>query len=418
MDSTSSAWGDLTIVIYSQYLLRNFTQLPLIFGSFSGQRVPKVASGQVTRLAGGAGASADKGLGPAPNSPGKSPSSAEKNSDSLLAAIYAGFGPRSTFSGTAIMCCPPLADGDITNADQIRGNVALVRRGVIPFTEKARKVSKAGAIGVIFINTDDSTFLAEGDKGPGIRLPAVMLTKTEGERLLLSVQVHVLDSNCFAILQSACGFLLLASHFGSSGCLRLAKCVWVLAAHVSASRPSPSPPTPDGLLGPLQASPIKVHVTPESASRTQRATSQLLEWKRVVKATVRAEDGAGVLAESLAPSAAKQLWGGGEGQVEDKQESKEIAFPDSWMELPGDPPFMFSFESDDLTGNMASFYTPGSDWSPAFSLESMGRLSTPHSKTPTPRSPNPQTSEWVLCAFVRQTTSIHNPFIHDTYPLL
>jgi hypothetical protein len=73
-------------------------------------------------------------------------------------------------------------------ADKIRGNVALVRRGVIPFTEKARKVSKAGAIGVIFINTDDTTFLAEGDKGPGIRLPSVMLTKTEGEMLARSAQ--------------------------------------------------------------------------------------------------------------------------------------------------------------------------------------------------------------------------------------
>ena len=66
--------------------------------------------------------------------------------------------------------------------------MALVRRGVIPFTEKARKVSKAGAIGVIFINTDDTTFLAEGDKGPGIRLPSVMLTKTEGEMLARSAQ--------------------------------------------------------------------------------------------------------------------------------------------------------------------------------------------------------------------------------------
>ena len=214
METTSSAWGDLTIVIYAQYLIRNFTQLPLVYGA-SG-RVNKAAAGQASRLA--IGVSPEKS---APPSPTKG-SGDDRHADSVFQAIYAVFGPRSAFHGTAVMCDPPLADRDIVNADQLRGNVALVRRGVIPFTEKARKVSKAGAIGVIFINTDDTTFLAEGDKGPGIRLPSVMLTKSEGEMLARSAQTSAL----------------------------------------------------------------KVHVTPESASRTQRATSQLLEWKRVVKVSL------------------------------------------------------------------------------------------------------------------------------------
>jgi len=305
METTSSAWGDLTIVIYAQYLIRNFTQLPLIYGA-SG-RVNKPAAGQNARLL-TMGSTPDK---PAPPSPTKQ-SPSDRHSDSVFQAIYAVFGPRSAFHGTAVMCDPPLADGEITNADQIRGNVALVRRGVIPFTEKARKVSKAGAIGVIFINTDDTTFLAEGDKGPGIRLPSVMLTKTEGEILARSAK----------------------------------------------------------------SSALKVHVTPESASRTQRATSQLLEWKRVVKAAVRVED-AGVLGGSPEKQpgvgVAEALWGSAEGNRGDnKKASKEIAFPDSWMELPGDAPLMFSYESEDLTGNKSSFCLPGSEWAPAFSLESMG----------------------------------------------
>lgn len=79
---------------------------------------------------------------------------------------------------------PPLADAPvIANADQIRGNVALIRRGIVPFTEKARRAAAAGAIGVIFINSDDSTFLAEGDNGPGVRIPCVMLTKSDGGEL-------------------------------------------------------------------------------------------------------------------------------------------------------------------------------------------------------------------------------------------
>jgi len=42
------------------------------------------------------------------------------------------------------------------------------------------------------------------------------------------------------------------------------------------------------------------------------------------------------------------------------------------METPGDPPFMFSFDSVDLTGNKVCFCVRGSDWGPPFSLESMG----------------------------------------------
>lgn len=54
--------------------------------------------------------------------------------------------------------------------------------------------------------------------------------------------------------------------------------------------------------------------------------------------------------------------------------AKEMSFPDSWMEQPGDAPFMFSFEADDLTGNKASFCIqgPGAEWATPFSLESMG----------------------------------------------
>lgn len=225
VETTSSAWGDLTIVIYAQYLLRNFSQLPLLYGE--NGRVIKPAAGQAAKAAALVAGSPDGAA--RPGSPTKSPMAVgDRHSDSVFQAIYAVFGPRSAFSGIAVMCDPPLADGPIANADQIRGNVAMVRRGVIPFTEKARKLSKAGAISVIFINTDDTTFLAEGDKGPGIRIPCVLLPKSDGDKL---------------------------------------------------ARQASS-----------QSAALKVHVNPESASRTQRATSQLLEWKRVVKASVRVED--------------------------------------------------------------------------------------------------------------------------------
>ena len=60
--------------------------------------------------------------------------------------------------------------------------------------------------------------------------------------------------------------------------------------------------------------------------------------------------------------------------------AKEMSFPDSWMEQPGDAPFMFSFEADDLTGNKASFCIqgPGAEWATPFSLESIPELFQDH----------------------------------------
>lgn len=80
----------------------------------------------------------------------------------------------------------------ILNADQLRGNVALIKRGIVPFTVKARRAAAAGAIGVIFINSDDTTFLAEGDNGPGVRIPCVLITKSDGDQLATSTSVSAL----------------------------------------------------------------------------------------------------------------------------------------------------------------------------------------------------------------------------------
>jgi aminopeptidase YwaD len=63
-----------------------------------------------------------------------------------------------------------------------QGAIALVRRGEIPFSQKAENAAKAGAIAVIIINSD-STVLRGALSSPA-SIPAIGLSKREGEQLL------------------------------------------------------------------------------------------------------------------------------------------------------------------------------------------------------------------------------------------
>jgi hypothetical protein len=181
VETTTSAWGDLTIIFFAQYLMLNFSCLPITYGIY-GTRAVKPCAGQAVTA-----------------SPDVSPIKSKADTDEFhpdhatyaLHGIYAVFGPRSSFHGRLIPCRPPMADTDIQNGDELKGNIALIHRGAVPFTVKARRAAAAGAVGVVFINSDDTTFLAEGDSGPGIRISCVMLTKSDG-------QVHtLLDLHAF-----------------------------------------------------------------------------------------------------------------------------------------------------------------------------------------------------------------------------
>ena len=48
-----------------------------------------------------------------------------------------------------------LADAELTNAAELTGKVAVVRRGGCMFSEKARRAQAAGAEALLVVNTDD-----------------------------------------------------------------------------------------------------------------------------------------------------------------------------------------------------------------------------------------------------------------------
>lgn len=74
------------------------------------------------------------------------------------------FGSREPMATTRAFACvnPPRADSEqLTNADQVRGSIALVVRGGCSFAVKARKLQRAGAVAMIVANnTREQPFAA------------------------------------------------------------------------------------------------------------------------------------------------------------------------------------------------------------------------------------------------------------------
>jgi len=85
---------------------------------------------------------------------------------------------------------PVLADSDLTNADAIKGNVAIVRRGVVKFSDKAERCVAAGAVAVIIVNTEDTAFAPSGDFDE-FSVPVVGVASSTADLLLECVPVQV-----------------------------------------------------------------------------------------------------------------------------------------------------------------------------------------------------------------------------------
>ena len=116
----------------------------------------------------------------------------DEQSDSKTEAVKPewdfGFGPLTPYSGPIVAAQPPLADADITNAAELAGKFALVQRGNVSFTTKARRVAAAGAVGLIIVDTDDDDQIigvTEDSPGDGERIgiPAMIVKNSVGELL-------------------------------------------------------------------------------------------------------------------------------------------------------------------------------------------------------------------------------------------
>ena len=111
-----------------------------------------------------------------------------------LDAIAAAFGGamEATTRGELRSAAPIVAcQSQLTNADDLRGRVALIERGVCSFATKAAAAQRAGAIGALVISDGEAfTMAGAGEIGEvsggelDITLPLAMVSKATGDRLL------------------------------------------------------------------------------------------------------------------------------------------------------------------------------------------------------------------------------------------
>eukprot|EP00283_Hemiselmis_rufescens_P014611 CAMPEP_0173450872 /NCGR_PEP_ID=MMETSP1357-20121228/45612_1 /TAXON_ID=77926 /ORGANISM="Hemiselmis rufescens, Strain PCC563" /LENGTH=792 /DNA_ID=CAMNT_0014417581 /DNA_START=1 /DNA_END=2376 /DNA_ORIENTATION=- len=89
-------------------------------------------------------------------------------------AVYSPFSPASqrAFHGDVVAADPILADKPLRNAPRVKGSLVLILRGEVSFDTKMQHAVEAGACGVIFANSDNSLYLAEGTV---TTIPSVMV---------------------------------------------------------------------------------------------------------------------------------------------------------------------------------------------------------------------------------------------------
>lgn len=128
----------------------------------------------------------------------------------------AEFGARTCALGTAsdsprlLAAVPIRAEAPLSNASELRGSVAVISRGLVPWIQKAGRAQECGCAAVVFVNDDDRKYVPSepGDGEGKITLPIVCARFSDGQRIeaLLQrkdVRVHItLAYDCRATIVS------------------------------------------------------------------------------------------------------------------------------------------------------------------------------------------------------------------------
>lgn len=108
--------------------------------------------------------------------------------------MWAGFGNRGgslVADVAAQLCDPERADADLTNSEQLKGKIAVVKRGATSFVDKAQRAEKAGSIAVIIVNSDDTLVKAGGDDSKSNVGVPVVLVRSDAAASLLAADTSI-----------------------------------------------------------------------------------------------------------------------------------------------------------------------------------------------------------------------------------
>lgn len=98
--------------------------------------------------------------------------------------------PANPLSAKVVYAQPNQAETELTNTNEVKGNIVLIDRGTNGFTLQLNRAQRAGAIGVIMVNDRDETsnegalpFVMTGVPMDAPGIPAVMMMKADGAKL-------------------------------------------------------------------------------------------------------------------------------------------------------------------------------------------------------------------------------------------
>ena len=105
---------------------------------------------------------------------------------------FADFGTQEAFSGAVVWATPACAEVDFSNADDLKGRIVVVRRGMVSFVAKAERAAKAGATALIVVNTENTTMILGGGSDDfSVPFPVACVSSSVGEMLLPGTPVAV-----------------------------------------------------------------------------------------------------------------------------------------------------------------------------------------------------------------------------------
>lgn len=99
-------------------------------------------------------------------------------------ALTGAIMPVVTAAGALDVACDPLTG---LNAMAVRGNVALVSRGVCGFTIKVKNLQNAGARAVLVADNAPGTVTGLGGSDPTVTIPSVRISQADGVALLAAL---------------------------------------------------------------------------------------------------------------------------------------------------------------------------------------------------------------------------------------
>ena len=116
----------------------------------------------------------------------------------FVALRSSNFGEARDVRGSVIKTVPLLADQDLQNATLVKGRIAIIERGLCTFQEKAIRAYKAGAIGIIFVNTNEELYqpVSAAEQGQdSTPIPMLCVKKSDGAMLTDGMEVGLLFSD-------------------------------------------------------------------------------------------------------------------------------------------------------------------------------------------------------------------------------